>query len=1284
LTRFPPTTFPLTEAQEGLFYAQLLDPANPVFNTGQYLDLAGELDVAALSRAVAQAGIEAEALRLRILPTGRQELQDDLHIPLQVIDCTGSADPEHLALTLIRADIATPVDPGHEPLVRQRLYRLAPQRHLWAQQVHHLAIDGYGMVLLTARVAELYGRYLAGQDTGGRTLAPLVGVLAEDAAYRSSPERAADAAWWREYLQGMEDVTGMVPGRAGSSHSFIRTEAALPDRVRLALLDRARAAGLGWPDVLTALTAAYCRRFSGGEELVVGVPHMGRMGSASARVPAMVMNVLPLRAANGELQPIETYLAQAADNLAQVRRHGRYRSEQVRRDLGLIGGDRRLYGPLINVQPYDRPPRMAGLQAGLHVTGTGPVDDIHFTFRGDGSNALSIEVDANPALYDAAAVQAHGTRLVTFLEAALAAERLADVPTATPEEARTELERFNDTAHPVPGGTLAQLLEGAFVTHRDAVALRFTGADITYAELDRRTRALAAALQARRVGPEAIVAVALPRSVELVVALVAVLRAGGAYLPLDLEHPAERIATILEGAQPSVVLAEGDPHGVYGAALLHPADWPGTGEAQACAAGPANAAYVIYTSGSTGAPKGVVVEHRAIVNRLLWMAEQYGVTGTDLILLKTPATFDVSVWEFFLPLIRGATLVVAPPEAHRDPLALARLIRGEGITTLHFVPSMLAAFLAAPESEGLAIARTFTSGEELPADLRDRFHSRIRGELHNLYGPTEAAVDVSYWPAGAGDRSRPVPIGHPVWNTRLLVLDDALRPVPQGMTGQLFIGGVQLARGYLGRPDLTAERFVADPYHPGERLYATGDLARRRDDGAIEFLGRADHQVKIRGLRIELGEVEAAIGDTGLASAAVVLARGERLVAWLVPASGYDETALRTALGRRLPAYMVPAAIVPLAAMPVTANGKLDRRALPEPDFASEGGAAPATATERRLAELFAAVLEHDGPLAAGDDFFALGGHSLSAVDLLLRIREEWGHDPGLATLFEVADIRGLAARIDHAAEADHGTGPLIVLARGEESPLFLVHPAGGLSWGYRTMATSLRPARAVYGLQAPALDAGVAAPESLERLAHDYAHRVDRAVPDGPVHLAGWSVGGVIAQGVAVALQDMGREVGLLALLDAYPADCWRAEPEPTEAQALRALLAIAGLDPEAHPELTTREQVTGFLRGSDSPLGSLPPAVLDGVVRVVLDNNRLVRGHHHRRFAGTLTHIRAGLDHADKPQLVPNSWGAYAGAVECLTVPFLHPQLTGPEASALIAPLLSERMARFSPASG
>ena len=1268
---------PLTEAQSGLWYAQALDPANPIFNTGQYLDLRGPLDVAALTRAVAQAGREAQALQLRFAAEGEQYLVSDNWPRLEVTDCSGESDPAAAALALIRADMARPTDPTCDPMGRQRLFRLGDDRHWWAQQVHHLAIDGYGMVLLTARIAELFTLYTSGRDTGGRALAPLAGVWAEDAAYLSSDQRAQDAAWWRDALAGMEEVAGMAPGRAVSAHGFHRAEAPLPADTRTALLALAKNTGLAWPDVLTALTAAYCRRFTGTPEITIGVPWMGRMGSTSARVPAMVMNVLPQRIAPDETGPIGDYLAQVAQDMAEARQHGRYRSEQLRRDLGLIGGNRRLYGPLVNIQPYDRPPRLPGLDVTLHVTGTGPVEDISFTFRGDGAKALTIEVDANPGLYCAAEVDGHCRRLATFLANAAVAQRLADVPTATPEEIARELESFNDTARALPDVSLAALMEDDLRRRGEAVAVRFRDEQLTGAQLDTRSAALAAALLARGVGPDSIVAVALPRSIELIVALVAILRAGAAYLPLDLDHPPARIGTILDSAQPVVVLAQGDPHGLYGTRLLTPARWPTTG-AELPSVQPDQAAYVIYTSGSTGTPKGVVVTHRAIVNRLLWMADHYAITSADTILQKTPATFDVSVWEFFLPLVTGATLVVAPPDAHRDPAAIARLVRAEGVTALHFVPSMLAAFLAAPESEGLAIARTFVSGEELPAALRDRFHTRVSGELHNLYGPTEAAVDVSYWPATAEDTSRPVPIGHPVWNTRLVILDEHGHPVPPGIVGQLHLGGVQLARGYLGRPDLTAERFIADPSHAGERLYVTGDLARRRSDGPVEFLGRSDHQVKLRGLRIELGEIETAIGATGLASTSVVQVRDDRLVAWLVPAGGYDASALKEALARLLPDYMVPAAFVPLPAMPVTANGKLDRRALPEPAFASSGGDLPATPTERRLAQIFAEVLEHDGPLAASDDFFALGGHSLSAVDLLLRIREQWGHDPGLATLFETPDIRGLAARIDSEAWADDGLRPLIVLARAQEAraPLFMVHPAGGLSWGYRTLAASLSPERTVYGLQSPALDLTAPAPSSIAALAVDYARRMVEAEPHGPYHLAGWSVGGVIAQEVAVALQDMGREVGLLALLDAYPADCWRAEPEPTQAQALRALLAIAGHDPDAHPDLTTRAAITAFLRAGGSPLGTLPPAALDGVVRVVLDNNRLVRGHHHRKFRGTLTHIRAALDHADKPQLVAQTWAPYAERLDCLSVPFLHPQLTGPAAAAMIAPLLGERM--------
>ena len=1271
------TAAPLTEAQSGLWYAQRLDPANPIFNTGQYVELRGPLDREAFRDAVDEACAEADALALRIVegPNGPEQFVDPSRRPrLSFVDAT-EAD----ALAAIQRDLAT-VD---GPLAAQTLYRVAPERHLWAQRIHHLVIDGYGTALLTNRVAELYnatiarraagprdatGREAGSRDAAGRApgpaFAPLQGVWAEDAAYRASARRAEDAAWWRETLAGA-DVVGMAPGRAVSAHRFVRAERRLPPSLGAGLRALAERHDLGWPDVLTALVAAYTRRFAAAAETVIGVPFMGRLGSASARVPAMVMNVLPLRVRPDEDAPLVDYLRQVSRALVVARRHGRYRGEQLRRDLGLLGGERRLYGALVNVLPFDQPPRFDGLDAHVHVLGTGPVDDVSFTFRGE----LGLTIDANPNLYRDAEIEAHGARLVAFLEAALDAETLGAIPTATAEEAARELDAFNATAHEIPATTLTKLLEESMETHAGSSAVRFGDRTMAYAELDRRSAALASVLVAHGAKPGAIVAVALPRSLELVVALVAVLRAGAAYLPIDLEHPSARIAKIIDSAKPVITLDEEGP--------LRPSQWTYR-KRKLPAASPDDRAYVIYTSGSTGEPKGVEITHRAIVNRLLWMREHYGIGVHDRILQKTPATFDVSVWEFFLPLLSGARLVVAPPGAHRDPSAIARLVRDEEISTLHFVPSMLAAFLDAPEAAGLTPKRVFCSGEELPADLRDRFHRVLHAELHNLYGPTEAAVDVSHWPAGPEDRSRPVPIGHPVWNTRLVLLDERRRPVPPGIVGHLHLGGVQLARGYLGRPDLTAERFIDDPARPGQRLYVTGDLARRREDGAVVFLGRADHQVKIRGLRIELGEIEAAIAATSLTRGAAVIAKDARLVAYVVPGDGYAPEELRAALATTLPEYMLPAAFVELTSLPMTTNGKLDRAALPAPAFSSAGGALPASATEKKLAELFASVLDRREPIHLDDDFFALGGDSIAAVRLLLRVRDAFGRDPGLAALFEAPKLRDLAARVDADRDTDDGLGPIVTLRRGDPAlaPLFVVHPAGGLAWGYRGLAAAMDPARTVYGLQAPALAPDVSIPESIDALAADYARRVVETVPAGPYHLAGWSVGGIVAQAMAVELHRGGHEVGLVAMLDSYPAECWRAEPEPTESAALRSLLTIAGYDPDRYPELQTRDAIVRFLRAGKSALGNLPEEALNGVIRVVLDTNRLVRAHQHRRYAGVLTHVRAAKDHVARPSLTPDLWRPYAGVLDRIDVPFLHPQLTGPEATAVIAPALSERM--------
>ncbi|KAF1023516.1 MAG: Dimodular nonribosomal peptide synthase [Paracidovorax wautersii] len=1319
----PARTSALTEAQNGLWYAQRLDPANPIFNTGHVIEIDGALNLATFVQAADQALAEADVLTLRFIDDPaegpRQQFDATRRARLQVIDLQDQPDPHAAALAAITAEQNTAVDPTHDTLAAFKLFVLAPARHLWFQRVHHLLADGYGMLLIENRVAELYAARVAGSDAG-TPFAPYASVLTEDAAYRASDKRGDDQAWWRAALTPLPEVVGLAEGNPVSAPTWLRSEAELPQRLVDQLKARADRANLAWPDLLTVLTAAYLGRHTGRASNVVGVPFMGRLGSVSARVPCMAMNVLPVAVALDEDAPLEDSLAAIGKHLRQARRHGRYRSEQLRRDLGLLGGQRRLHGPLINVLPFDAPMALPGLATRRQVLSTGPVEDLTITFRANATTgALLLTLDANPTLYAQADIDAHHTRLGHFLAQAVSAESLRGVPTLTADEHRHWLYGVNATAHPVAATTLTALIEQTFARTPDAPAVDDGEQVLSYAELDALSAALARQLQQAGVRRGDRVAVMLPRSVELVLALVATLRCGAAYLPLDATHPPERLATIAASAQPRVVLAHGAWHDRLPVDVPQQAiDLPALRQAAAQnggalpreAPGPFDAAYVIYTSGSTGTPKGVVVEHDAIVNRLQWMDDFYGIGADERILQKTPATFDVSVWEFFLPLLRGATLVVAPPEAHKDPAWLARLMREQRITTLHFVPSMLAAFLAEPAAQGLAPRRVFCSGEALPAALRDRFHEVLSAELHNLYGPTEAAVDVSYWDAGVHDTALPVPIGRPVWNTALYVLDDHLRPVPPGVTGHLYLAGRQLARGYLGRDDLTAARFVPNPFTAdaaaqggdpachGERMYATGDLARWRTDGAVVYLGRSDHQVKIRGLRIELDEIEHVLATAPGVAKLAVIAREDtpgdaRIVAYVAPAPGHtpDADALRALAAQHLPDYMVPSAFVFLDDLPVTANGKLDRAALPAPAFAARASRAPATPREAEVAALFAQVLQRTEPIGADDDFFALGGHSLLAARVMAALREGSGLALGLGALFEHPTVERLAAWLDTQAQPadDHasdrgeaGFGPVLTLQQPTEAParqrpaLFCVHPAGGLGWCYGALGRALAPARPVYGLQARALDTTAAAPDTLEAMARDYVDTLLALQPQGPYHLAGWSVGGIVAQAMAVELRARGHAVGVLALLDAYPADVWRDRPEPEENAALKALLLIAGYDPaELQDVPLEREAVIGFLRASGHPLGELSDTALRGVLRVVENNNRLVRGHHHQRYDGDVLYFRAALDHAGTG-LTPAMWQPYAGHIEVHDVPSLHAHLTGAAAVARIAPVLNRSL--------
>ncbi|MBB5937401.1 non-ribosomal peptide synthetase [Streptomyces zagrosensis] len=844
----------------------------------------------------------------------------------------GQHGPDAVALAWMRADLATPFDLAAGPLFQHALFRVGDERWLWYQRVHHLVMDGYGYSLLARRVAEVYTALAADTEPGPSPFGRLTELVAADHAYRSDEAYHKDRAYWAAEIgvdlghfganTGQED-TGQegagqgdaaggggpravdVPGApnlAGRTalpdRTFVRHTAHLGHQETERLRTLAASLRATWPDLLFATQALYLSRATHSENVVLGLPMMGRMGSTALRIPGMVMNVLPLRLRVSPQDTLADLVRQVVLGIRAARRHQRYRYEDMRRDLGLLGDGRALVGPLINVMPFDYGLTFAGARSQAHNLATGPVDDLTVNIydRADGAG-LRIDYDGNPQLYTEPELATHQRRFLDLL--ARVADPgtephapLGDLAVLTAAERTQVLAEFNDTARSLPPTTLIGPIESRAARVPDATALVFGATALTYAQLNTRAGQLARRLIELGVRPGVLAAVALPRSVDLVVALLAVLKAGGAYLPLDPDYPAERLAYMLDDAKPVCVLTNEATSGALPATELpilvlddpqlraELATKPGTDPGRALT--PHHPAYVIYTSGSTGRPKGVVVPHSAIDNRLRWMQDTYRLTPDDRVLQKTPSGFDVSVWEFFWALREGATLVVAEPGGHQDPAYLARIIREQGITTTHFVPSLLGVFLTEPGAvHCTGLRRVFCSGEALPRETVTEFHRLLPGvPLHNLYGPTEAAVDVTYHPCEAGE-SGPVPIGKPVWNTRLYVLDAALQPCPPGIAGELYLAGAQLASGYLGRPELTATRFVADPFaaaqgEAGARMYRTGDLARWRTDGCVEYLGRTDHQVKLRGLRIELGEIEAALAAQDGVAAACALVREDR------------------------------------------------------------------------------------------------------------------------------------------------------------------------------------------------------------------------------------------------------------------------------------------------------------------------------------------------------------------------------------------------------------------------
>ncbi|MEU4315654.1 amino acid adenylation domain-containing protein [Nocardia sp. NPDC024068] len=1058
--------FPLTPAQTAMWYAQRIQPDIPLV-IAEYVEFHGELDPGLLLYAIERFGVETQVGLQRIVQVGgvpHQVIDPAARPGWARLDLRSEPDPHAAALRWMKDDVRTPTDFDHDPLVFNAVLRTGDRDYIWYSRAHHIVIDGYAAMNALERTAEIYTAYSESREPSVSRATPLAELYSGEIEYRNSQRFATDGQYWRELLEGAGDVVSLStvanPAAPDSDPGRRLVTDRLAPATETAVAAAATARDASNPVLFAAAMACYVRAMTGENDVVLSLPVSARTTVSLRRSAGVVSNVVPLRIRFDSATTVSDVVRAVERQVTGALRHQRYRHDDIRRDCGYNRDTRGFFGPMINIMLFSRPLRFADLGVTAHVLATGPVEDLSVNLYNADGGPMHLDFEANPLLYSEDEVAAHHRRYIGFLDRFLNAASdtlIGAIPVLTDGERRQVLEAWNDTAAEVEPGTLASIFADRAQRCPDAVAVEFEDEALTYRELDERANRLARLLITEGAGPEQVVALCLRRSLDLVTAMYAVVKTGAAYLPLDPEHPVRRLEGIVDRARPVALLvadrdrleppANIDCLAVDTADLAHLDPAPVTDADRITPLRPDHLAYLLFTSGSTGTPKGVGVTHRAIVNRLRWMQHEYRLDSTDTVLQKTPATFDVSVWEFFWPLQTGARLVVARPDGHRDPAYLAALIREKEVTTAHFVPSMLSVFVTETEVGGcVSLRRVFCSGEALPPATVREFHTALPGpRLHNLYGPTEAAVDVTYWPCPADPDS--VPIGSPVWNTRTYVLDSELRPVPPGAVGELYLAGVQLARGYLGQATLTADRFVADPFSPGERMYRTGDLARWRlaapdaPQGVLDYLGRTDFQVKIRGLRIELGEIESALlADPRIARAVCVAHHtpaGDRLAAYVVPrGDGEPDTdSLRSDLAGSLPAYMIPDTVTALAELPLNSNGKIDRAALPVPVVSgTRTRTAPRTEVEEALVAIFADLLGVE-EVGIEDGFFELGGNSLVAARAVARINTALGTALTIRDLFEAGTIAELTERFT-VSEPDLASPQLVPATRPDRIPL--------------------------------------------------------------------------------------------------------------------------------------------------------------------------------------------------------------------------------------------------------
>jgi len=1059
-TRMLDDIYPLSPMQQGILFHSLYAPDRSTY-VNQMVATLTSPDIAKLAAAFDRVVPKHDILRT--------SFWHDADVPLQIVhrqarlaivtlDWRGTQAQQNRFDEWLETDRAQGFDLASAPLMRVALIRLSDDewRLVWTR--HHLLLDGWSTARLFAEVLRDYASERRALTFGNASRLRYRDFI----AWLDARDHEADKAFWLQRLAQFDEPTLVAPAAVVSSESVAPHDtwrAQLDTLATSKLTALARTLKLTVNTLVQGAWALALQRMTNHTTVAFGATVAGRPDALPDvdAVAGLFINTLPVIATPAPQRRIADWLAQLQRDNAASAEHAHTPLFDIQRWTGQGGAA--MFDTLVVFENYPVDPAWsANDERALRMSDIRSIEstDLAVTLVVQMGEALTIDYGYDTARIDAARVQALHRAFAACIEAFIddADARLGTVSIATQDEL-AQLARFNATTRVWPD--VEQMpLHRQFERHAaltpDAIALDFIGADakrvqISYGELDARANRVASALQAADVRTDSVVALCMERSVEMVVALFGVLKAGAAYLPVDPDYPAERIAYLLDDAKPAAVLTQRHLRLDHARRVLHIEDMAThPASARHVDIQPDQLAYLIYTSGSTGKPKGAGNTHRALANRIAWMQDAYRLSPKDIVLHKTPFGFDVSVWEFVWPLSAGATLAIAAPGDHRDPARLAAAIEAYGVTTLHFVPSMLGAFLgylndfdAAPRCA--SIERIVASGEALSPELVARARTLLpHAQLYNLYGPTEAAIDVSHRTCTEDDANAlAVPIGEPIANLQLHVLDASLHPLPAGATGELYLGGVGLARGYFGRASLTAERFVPDPFNPGARLYRTGDLACRRADGVLDYLGRADQQVKLRGLRIESGEIEALLRAAPGVHDAVVIVRDEQLTGYVARRTdeAFDKAALDAALRAQLPAYMVPAHVIELDALPVTPNGKCDRNALPAPSMQTATVDEPQTATEHELAAIWRRVLrvEEDFTIGREADFFALGGHSLLATQANAQINLHWSLALPLRTLFDARTLARCAVAIDTALDA-RGAHPVDDAARAIDALL--------------------------------------------------------------------------------------------------------------------------------------------------------------------------------------------------------------------------------------------------------